>query len=75
MARDAGEEGVHAAKRAFRRVRRQGLEALEDFREDAAHYVKRKPFTAIGIAVGAGVLIGAVVSWIGVSTCTTKVLQ
>jgi ElaB/YqjD/DUF883 family membrane-anchored ribosome-binding protein len=75
LGREAGEEGVHAAKRAFRRVRRQGIEALEDFREDAAHYVKRKPFTAIGIAVGAGVLIGAAVSWIGVSTCTTKVLQ
>jgi ElaB/YqjD/DUF883 family membrane-anchored ribosome-binding protein len=66
MARDAGEEGVHAAKRAIRRVRRQGVEALEDFRENAAHYVKRQPFRAVGIAVGAGLLMGAVVGWIGV---------
>jgi ElaB/YqjD/DUF883 family membrane-anchored ribosome-binding protein len=66
MARDAGEEGVHAAKRAMRRVRRQGVEALEDFREDAAHYVKRQPLKAVGIAVGAGLLMGAVVGWLGV---------
>jgi ElaB/YqjD/DUF883 family membrane-anchored ribosome-binding protein len=66
MARDAGEEGLHAAKRAIKRVRRHGVEALEDFREDAAHYVKRQPFRAVGIAVGAGLLMGAVVGWMGV---------
>jgi ElaB/YqjD/DUF883 family membrane-anchored ribosome-binding protein len=65
MARDAGEEGVHAAKRAIRRVRRRGVEALEDFSEEAAHYVKRQPLKAVGIAVGAGLLTGAVVGWIG----------
>ena len=66
MARDAGEEGVHAAKRAIRRVRRRGVEALEDFSEEAAHYVKRRPFRAVGIGVGTGLLMGAVVGWIGV---------
>ena len=66
MAKDAGEEGVHAAKRAMRRIRRHSVEALEDFTEDAAHYVKRQPFRAVGIAVGAGLLVGAVVGWIGV---------
>ncbi len=64
MARDAGEEGVHAAKRAIRRARR-GVEALEDFRDDAAHYVKRQPFRAVGIAAGVGLLVGVVVGWIG----------
>jgi len=38
MARDAGEEGVHAAKRAIRRVRRS-VEMLEDMKDEAAHYV------------------------------------
>lgn len=64
MARDAGEEGVHAARRAIRRARR-GVEALEDFRDEAAHYVKRQPFKAVGIAAGVGLLAGVAVTWIG----------
>lgn len=64
MARDAGEEGIHAARRAIRRARR-GVEALEDFRDEAAHYVKRQPLKAVGIAAGAALLAGVVVGWIG----------
>jgi ElaB/YqjD/DUF883 family membrane-anchored ribosome-binding protein len=64
MARDAGEDGVHAVKRAVRRARR-GVEALEDFRDEAAHYVKRQPLKAVGIAAGVGLLAGVVVGWIG----------
>jgi ElaB/YqjD/DUF883 family membrane-anchored ribosome-binding protein len=63
MARDAGEEGVHAAKRAMKRMQR-GLETLEDFRDEAVHRVKREPVKALGIAVGSGLLIGAVLGWI-----------
>jgi ElaB/YqjD/DUF883 family membrane-anchored ribosome-binding protein len=65
MARDVGEEGVHAARRVIKRVRRRGVEALEDFREEAAHYVKRQPFRAVGIAAGVGLLVGVVVGGIG----------
>jgi ElaB/YqjD/DUF883 family membrane-anchored ribosome-binding protein len=65
MARDAGEEGVHAAKRAIKRVRRRGVEALEDFKEEAEHYVKRQPFKAVGIAAAVGLLVGVVVGGIG----------
>ena len=64
MARDAGEEGVHAAKRAMRQVKR-GFETLEDMKDDAAHYVKRQPFKAVGIAAGVGLLAGVVFGWIG----------
>ena len=63
MARDAGEEGVHAAKRALRRAQR-GVEMLADFRDETAHRVKREPFKAISIAAGAGLLMGVAVGWI-----------
>ena len=65
IARDAGEEGVHTAKRVLKRVRRGGVEALEDFKEETAHYVKRQPFRAVGIAAGIGLLVGVVVGGIG----------
>jgi ElaB/YqjD/DUF883 family membrane-anchored ribosome-binding protein len=61
IARDAGEEGVHAAKRVIRR----GVETLEDLKDETAHAVKRQPFRAIAIAAGVGLLVGVVVGWIG----------
>jgi ElaB/YqjD/DUF883 family membrane-anchored ribosome-binding protein len=64
MARDAGEEGVHAAKRAVRQVKR-AVEALEDVKEETAHRIRRQPFRAVGIAAGAGLLLGAAVGCIG----------
>jgi ElaB/YqjD/DUF883 family membrane-anchored ribosome-binding protein len=64
MARDAAEEGVHAAKRAMKRVRR-GVERLEDFRDEAEHCVKRQPFKAVGIAAGVGLAVGVALGWIG----------
>jgi len=71
VARDAGEEGVHAAKRVVRRLRR-GVEMLEDLRDETAHRVKREPFKAIGIAAGAGVLMGVAVGWIASSVRRTR---
>lgn len=62
MARDAGEEGVHAAKRAIRRVQR-GVEVLEDLKDETAHYVKRRPFKAVAASVGFGLLVGMAVGW------------
>jgi ElaB/YqjD/DUF883 family membrane-anchored ribosome-binding protein len=64
MARDAGEEGVYAAKRAMRRVQ-HGIDTLQDLSDDAAHYVKRQPFKAIGIALSVGVPIGILIGWLG----------
>jgi len=62
MAKDAGEDGVHAAKRLVKHVRRTA-ESLEDVRDDAAYYVRRQPFKAVGIAAGAGLLLGVAVGW------------
>jgi ElaB/YqjD/DUF883 family membrane-anchored ribosome-binding protein len=63
MARDAGEEGVHAAKRVLRRVQRE-IGRLQDVKDEAAYRVKREPLNAVGIAAGTGLLLGAVVGWI-----------
>lgn len=60
MARDAGEEGAHAAKRLLRRMR-HGVERFEDLRDDTAHRVKREPLKAVALAAGAGLLVGIAV--------------
>jgi ElaB/YqjD/DUF883 family membrane-anchored ribosome-binding protein len=65
MARDAGEEGVYAAKRVLRRVQR-GVERVRDLTDEAAYRVKREPFKAVGIAAGAGLLIGVVAGWMAI---------
>jgi ElaB/YqjD/DUF883 family membrane-anchored ribosome-binding protein len=69
MARDAGEEGVYAAKRALRRARRS-LDALTNLKDDAAYYVKRQPFKAVGVAAGVGLLVGVVIGFAG--RCTGR---
>jgi ElaB/YqjD/DUF883 family membrane-anchored ribosome-binding protein len=67
MARDAGQEGVYAANRLVRRVRR-GVERLQDVRDDAAYRVKREPIKAVAVAAGVGVVFGVVLSWIASRT-------
>jgi ElaB/YqjD/DUF883 family membrane-anchored ribosome-binding protein len=62
VARGTIEDGVYAAKRALKRVQR-GVETMEYVKDGTARYVKRQPFTALGIAAGVGVLVGACVGW------------
>lgn len=64
VVRDAIEDGVHAAKRTMKSVGR-GVETLEDLKEETAHRVKRQPLTAVGIAAGAGLVLGVAVGWVG----------
>jgi ElaB/YqjD/DUF883 family membrane-anchored ribosome-binding protein len=64
VAKDAREEGIHAAKRLIKRVRRTA-ESFDDLKDDAAYYVKRQPFKALAIAAAAGVLLGVTLGWIG----------
>jgi ElaB/YqjD/DUF883 family membrane-anchored ribosome-binding protein len=63
VAEDAVEDGVHAAKRAMKSVRRR-VEALGDFKDEAVHQVRRQPFVAVAAAAGAGVLFGMAVGWL-----------
>jgi ElaB/YqjD/DUF883 family membrane-anchored ribosome-binding protein len=61
LAGEAVETGVHAAKRAFNR----SVESAGDLRDRAVYRVKRNPIKAVGLAFGAGLLLGAVVGAFG----------
>lgn len=54
LASDALEDGVHAAKRAMT----HGMHDLDDLRDSAAYRIKRAPLMTVGLALGAGILLG-----------------
>lgn len=58
---DRIEDGVRSARQAVK----HGRYAVEDIVEDAQHTVKQKPFSAVGIAFGTGILLGSVAAWFG----------
>lgn len=58
---DRVEDGVRTA----RQVVKHGRYAVEDMIEAAQHTVKQKPFGAVGIAFGAGILVGGIAAWFG----------
>ena len=59
---NAVEDGVRSANHAMRHARH----AAEDAVEEVKHSVKQRPFEAVGLAFGAGVLAGGFLIWIGV---------
>jgi len=63
LAGDAVDDGIHAARRAIKSVRR-GVEELGDLKDEAAHRVKRQPLKALSVAVGVGLVLGLAVGWI-----------
>lgn len=63
-ATDAVDDGIHAAKRAIKSVRRR-VEDLGDLKAEAVHRVKRQPFKAVGLALGVGLVLGLALGWIG----------
>jgi ElaB/YqjD/DUF883 family membrane-anchored ribosome-binding protein len=64
IATDAVDDGIHAAKRAIRNVRRS-VERVEDFKDEAAHSIRRQPLKSIAIAAGVGLAVGALAGWCG----------
>jgi len=64
FATDAVDDGVHAAKRAMKSLRR-GVEEFGDFKEEALHRVKRQPLKAVGVALGVGLVLGVAAGWTG----------
>jgi len=60
VAEDAIDDGVDAARRTARSVRR-GLEKAED---DAAYYVRRQPLKTVGVAAGVGLVVGIAAGWL-----------
>jgi ElaB/YqjD/DUF883 family membrane-anchored ribosome-binding protein len=57
---DAVEESVRSVSQALRR----GRHAAEDAIDEVQHSVKQRPLQAVGMAFGAGVLAGSLLSWI-----------
>jgi len=64
VAEDTIEDRVYATRRAMKAVRRR-LDALGDVPAEAAHCIKQRPLAAVGVALGAGVIIGAVAGFVG----------
>lgn len=60
MAADAVEDGVHAAKRSYKIAVRR----LEDATDQAAANIRKQPFKAVGVALGAGLLLGVAGAWL-----------
>ncbi len=54
------EDGVHAAKRAARR----SLYAAEDLRDEATFRIKQKPLRWVGVTLGVGFGVGAIVGFL-----------
>ena len=62
MAADAVDEGVYAAKRVVKTARRWTHEAA-DVRDEAAHRIRRDPFTFVGMAFALGIPVGFLFGW------------
>jgi len=58
---EAVEDGVKSAMKTIK----QGRSAAEDAIDEARHVVKQKPFQAVGVVFGVGVLVGGLLAWIG----------
>ena len=57
-------DAVEEAKRAIARGKHQ----LEDLKENTTYRIRRAPLTSVGIGFGAGLLLGAGIALIAVTT-------
>lgn len=65
-AEEAVEDGVDAARRTARSVRRN-IEKLED---ESVYYVRRHPLQTVALAAGIGVCAGVATGWIAARLCS-----
>ena len=56
---DAVDRAGKQARQTARQVARRGAEAAEEFRDDAERKIRKYPMESIGVAFGAGLVIGA----------------
>ncbi len=61
MVSEAVEDGVKSAVSAIK----QGRNVAGDAISDARHTVRQRPFQAVGVVFGAGVLLGGLLAWMG----------
>lgn len=64
---DAIDEGKEVAAKSVEEVRRRARD-LKDMPDKLAHRVSDHPFGAIGMAIGAGLVAGALVGWFAART-------
>ena len=57
------EEVIDAAERRFMEAAKDARRAAEDMRDNTRHVIKRYPFESVGLALGAGVLLGILGGW------------
>ena len=55
-------EGYQDAKSATRRLVKRTRHAAEDLMDDFTHQIKHYPLRSVGIALGAGAILGVLVS-------------
>jgi ElaB/YqjD/DUF883 family membrane-anchored ribosome-binding protein len=60
-------EAVGDSVRSASRAIKHGRVAAEDLIDEAEHRVKQQPFRSVGVAFGAGLLAGALLTWVGIS--------
>lgn len=60
---EAVEDSIRSASRAIK----HGRSAAEDLIDEAEHTVKQQPFRSVGMAFSAGLLAGALLTWVGFS--------
>lgn len=53
-------DGKHKIERNLKR----GFVAVDDCIEDTTYFIKRHPWESVGVAVGAGAILGLVAGWI-----------
>jgi len=59
---NALDEGVEAAKKAFRAATRN-VPSAADIKDEAVYRIKRRPLRALGLALGAGIATGVIINW------------
>jgi ElaB/YqjD/DUF883 family membrane-anchored ribosome-binding protein len=64
FAAEAVDDGVKAARRAIKSVKR-GVEEVEDYKDEAVHRIRRRPLAAVGIAAGVSFVAGMALGWVG----------
>lgn len=56
-------------KRKAQRMVKQGVVVAEDYVEDTTYYIKRHPWSSIGIALGVGAGAGLLAGWFCTRSC------
>lgn len=61
--KELAEDYAEMGKRKTQRMIRHGREACEDCFDETTHYIKHNPWQSVGIAAGAGALVGLISAW------------